>query len=205
MVRAARTGYIQDFVGSAHLFSSALTDVLQGHLLREAGASDLSFSQLKLLQLLAIAKIQTVGELAAFLGVSNAAASKTVERLVKKRWVARATPADDRRTANVTLTTRARRVLAIYEEKRREELRKVFEKAPTQELRRLAKLLDQVTIGIVNHTAKPENVCLHCGVYFRNKCLVRDLSGRSCLYQRRAQVKTERDSGRKLRHESALT
>jgi DNA-binding MarR family transcriptional regulator len=188
MAGTARIGRIQDFVGSAHLFSSAISEILQNRLLREAGAKNLSFSQLKLLQLLAIAETQTVGELAAFLGVSNAAASKTVEKLVQKGWVLRATPENDRRTANVALTSRARRLLATYEQKRWDKLNKVFEKASAQDLRKMARLMDQITVGIVDHSAKPEEICLHCGIYFRDKCLVRDLGGRSCLYQRRAKV-----------------
>ena len=192
MIRTARTGCIQDFVGSAHLFSSAFDEILQHRLLREAGATNLSFSQLKLMQLLGTVETQTVGELAAFLGVSDAAASKAVERLVKKGWVSRATPESDRRTAHVTLTPRARRLLMVYEQKRRDKLSKVFEGASTQELRRMAKLIDRITMGIVNHNAKPEDICLHCGIYFRQKCLVRDLSGRSCPYHRRARTAGQR-------------
>jgi len=201
MARNARTCPVQDFIGSAHLFSSALTEILQNCLLLEAGAKNLSFSQLKLLQLLGIAETQTVGELAAFLGVSNAAASKTVEKLVQKGWVSRATPERDRRTANVTLTPRARRLLAVYEQKRRDKLRKVFEKASAQDLRKTTRLMDRVTVGIVNHSAKPEDICLHCGIYFREKCLVRDLGGRNCLYQRRAELTAQQGqrNGRRAR------
>lgn len=192
MARSGRTGSIQQFLGSAHLFSSALTEILQNRLLREAGATNLSFSQLKLLQLLAIAETQTIGELAAFLGVSNAAASKTVERLVQQGWVSRATAEDDRRAAHVALTRRARHLLEVYKRKREEKLARVFDKASLRELRKLATLMDQITVDIVNHSAKPEDICLHCGIYFREKCLVRDLGGRSCLYRRRTEVTSQR-------------
>ena len=79
---------IHEFVGSAHLFSSALTEVLQAGLLRRVAGPRLNFSQLKLLQLLSVAKTQTIGELAAFLGVSNAAASKMVDKLVQRGFLA---------------------------------------------------------------------------------------------------------------------
>jgi len=202
MARSGRTGTIQQFVGSAHLFSSALTEILQNRLLREAGATNLSFSQLKLMQLLAIAETQTIGELAAFLGVSNAAASKTVEKLVQRGWVSRTTAASDRRAAHVALTHRARHLLAVYERKRQQKLAKVFDKAPPGELRRMATLMDRITVGIVNHSAKPEDICLHCGIYFRDRCLVRDLGGNSCLYRRRANVTSQR--GKRLNHKRAI-
>jgi DNA-binding MarR family transcriptional regulator len=196
MARSGRTGSIQQFLGSAHLFSSALTEILQNRLLWEAGATNLSFSQLKLLQLLAITETQTIGELAAFLGVSNAAASKTVEKLVQSGWVSRTTAESDRRTAHVALTRRAHHLLAVYERKRQQKLAKVFDKASLEELRRMATLMDQITVEMVNHSAKPEDICLHCGIYFRDKCLVRDLGGHSCLYRRRAKITSERGARR---------
>jgi len=148
-----------------------------------------SFSQLKLLQLLSLAKTQTIGELAAFLGVSSAAASKMVDKLVQRGWLLRAVGAADRRAAHVSLTARSQRLLATYDEKRREKLAKVFRGCPAQELRSVARMLDQVTAAIVNHSTKPEEICLHCGIYFRGKCLVRDLGGHNCLYQQRAQLR----------------
>lgn len=84
MHRDEKPSPLHEFVGSAHLFSSALTEILQAGLLRQVGGENLSFSQLKLLQLLSVANTQTIGELAAFLGVSNPAASKMVEKLVQR-------------------------------------------------------------------------------------------------------------------------
>lgn len=182
---------IREFVGSAHLFSSALTEVLQAGLLRRMAGSPLTFSQLKLLQLLSAAKTQTIGELAAFLGVSNAAASKMVDKLVQRGFLARSTGEHDRRAAHVSLTQRSHRMLADYDERRREKLAKVFRGCPAKDLRQLGRLLDQLTAAIVNHSTRPEEVCLHCGIYFRGKCLVRDLGGRNCLYQQRAQLRSE--------------
>ncbi|MGO9432810.1 MAG: MarR family winged helix-turn-helix transcriptional regulator [Terracidiphilus sp.] len=191
MMKSETSDPVWQFVGSAHLFSSAFTDVLQGGLLRQVAGSRLSFSQLKLLQLLSVAKTQTIGELAAFLGVSNAAASKMVEKLVQQGFLLRAVGENDRRAAHVSLTSRSRRLLADYDEKRREKLAKVFLGCSATELQKLAKLMDQVTAAIVNHSAKPEEICLHCGIYFRGRCLVRDLGGRNCLYQQRAQLRRE--------------
>ena len=182
---AAKADPVWDFAGSANLFSSALTDVLQAELLREVAGSQLSFSQLKLLQLLSLVDTRTISELAAFLGVSHAAASKMVDKLVQAGWLSRATRATDRRTAQVSLTTRSRRLVTAYEEKRRQKLAKVFRGHAARELRRVAKLLDQITATIVNHNNRPDQICLHCGIYFRDKCLVRDLGGRNCLYQKR--------------------
>ncbi|MGC2112553.1 MAG: MarR family transcriptional regulator [Candidatus Korobacteraceae bacterium] len=156
----------------------------------------LSFSQLKLLQLLSVAQTQTIGELAAFLGVSSAATSKMVEKLVQQGFLSRAVGQSDRRAAHVSLTPHSRRLLAEYEKERREELAKIFRGCSAAELRKVAKLLDHVTGAIVNHSAKPEEICLHCGIYFRGRCLVRDLGGRNCLYQERARTRMEAERSR---------
>ena len=186
---------VPEFVASAHLFSSALTEVLQAGLLRQVGRSDLSFSHLKLLQLLAVAKTQTVSELAMFLGVSKAAGSKMVDRLVLRGFVSRTVGTRDRRSAHVSLTARSHRLLADYEKRRLEKLAKIFRGCATRDLTKMAKLLDQVTAAIVYHSANPGEVCLHCGIYFPDRCLVRDLGGRNCQYRQRAQrrSRTERE------------
>ncbi len=194
MTKAESASPIHEFVGSAHLFSSALTEVLQAGLLRQVGGAQLSISQLKLLQLLSVAKTQTIGDLAAFLGVSGAAASKMVDKLVQRGWLSRVAGITDRRAAHVSLTLKSRRLLADYDRKRREKLAKVFRDCPSRELLKVAKLMDRITAAIVNHSAKPEEICLHCGIYFRGKCLVRDLGGRSCLYQQRAQLSRREQS-----------
>ena len=189
---------IQGFVGSAHLFSAALTDVLQARLLQESGGKSLSVANLKLLQLLAIAKTQTVGELAAFLGVSSAAASKMVERLVQGGWLNRSAGIADRRSAHVALTTKAQVLLAEFERRRRQKLAKVFGGASRAQLRALTKLMDKITVRIINHSARADDICLHCGIYFRDKCLVRDLGGKDCLYRQRAEAQTRTKRDRRL-------
>ena len=198
MLKSDRSNAVPEFVGSAHLFSSALTEVLQAGLLRRVAGSQLSFSHLKLLQLLSVAKTQTISELAAFLGVSNAAASKMVDKLVQRGFLSRAVRRNDRRSAYVSLTSRSQRLLAEYERRRQEKLARVFRGHSASDLRKLARLLDEVTAAIVNHTAKPEQICLHCGIYFRGKCLVRDLGGHSCLYQRRAQMRSATERGHRV-------
>jgi len=194
MPRTLTANPVQEFVGSAHLFSSALTEVLQNKLLREAGGLDLSFSQINLLQLLAVARTQTIGELAAFQGISNAAASKTVDKLVRTGWVSRTTAEKDRRVAHVSLTPQARHLLAEYDRKRRRKLQDIFRSMSPEELQHMAQLMDHITVGIINHSARAEDICLRCGIYFREKCPVRDLGGSICLYRKHGELRRNRRS-----------
>jgi DNA-binding MarR family transcriptional regulator len=183
---------INDFLGSAHVFAGAVNDIVEKRLLREVAGKQITFSQLKLLKLVAITDRHMVGDVAAFLGVSKAAASKAVDKLVRRHLLLRTEDQADRRAMQVSLTESGRRLLAAYDTARRRKLQHLFRTLTRAELIRTSEVLDRLSAGIVNHHAKPEEVCLKCGIYFREKCLMRDLVRRRCYYQ----MKTGRGNGR---------
>ena len=45
-------------------------------------------------------------------------------------------------------------------------------------------MLDRPFAGLVDRHSNPEEVCLQCGIYFREKCVVRQLMNRNCFYLR---------------------
>ncbi len=47
----------------------------------------------------------------------------------------------------------------------------------------MAEVLDRLAAAIVNECADPEEICLQCGIYFKERCLVQDLIRRSCRYR----------------------
>ena len=126
----------------------------------------------------------TLGDVASFLRVSNAAASKTVDRMVRRGLLRRTQDANDRRVMHLHLTQVARRLLRTYENARRLKLQSIFVQFPLEELRSASELLDRLSADIVDHTSNPEELCLKCGIYFRERCLVRQLVPRNCFFQR---------------------
>jgi len=177
------TDWINDFLGSAHVFASTVADVIEEELLREAGGDQITVSQLKLLKLVSLTEAQTIGDVAAFLGVSNAAASKAVDKLVRMMLLRRSEGEADRRAIHLSLTQLSRRLLDAYDEARRRKLQQVFGQLDPEELRQAALLLDRLSARIVEHSARAEQMCLQCGLYFREKCVLRNLLSRRCLYQ----------------------
>lgn len=173
-----------DFLGSAHVFAAAVRDVMESRLLRQVCGQQVSQSHLKLLTLVAKTKTHTIGDVAAFLGVTKAAASQAVDKLVRRKWLRRAEDQSDRRSAVLTLTESGQQLLSDYEDARSQKLTKVFRDFSAEELSHVADLLDRVSAQIVNHSAKPEEICLQCGIYFRERCLLRLLMGRTCFYQK---------------------
>jgi len=185
MGAACTPEFINDFLGSTQVFASSVNNVIEQRLLREVGPPDLTFSQFKLLKLVAHTDAQTIGDVATFLSISNAAASKAVDRLVRQGLLVRKEAQQDRRAIQLSLTPTSRRVLADYDAAKDDKLASVFRQFSTAELERTTELLDRLSAGIVNHTARVEDICLQCGIYYRKKCLVRQLARRNCIYHRR--------------------
>ncbi len=175
---------IDEFLGSAHVFASAVDNVIEAGLLREVAGDQVTVSQLKLLKLVAITDAQTIGDVALFLGVSNAAASKAVDKLVRRKLLRRAEGETDRRVIHLSLTAASRRVLAAYDLAKQQKLEHIFQKFSEDDLRRTSEVLDRLSAGIVEHTERDET-CLQCGIYFRERCLVRQIVKRNCFYKRR--------------------
>jgi len=175
---------VQAFLGSAHVFASAVSDVLERRLLDETAGGGLTFSQLKLLKLVSLSEAHTIGDVAAFLGVSSAAAGQAVDKLVWRMLLRRTEGEADRRSSQLSLTTPGREALEAYETARDQKLQEVFSECSPDQLLVTSELLDRLSASIVDHAAKPEEICLQCGIYFREKCPLRDYVRRTCFYQR---------------------
>jgi DNA-binding MarR family transcriptional regulator len=172
-----------DFLGSTHVFTSAVEEILEKQLLEEI-AEGLTLSQFKLLRMVELTDAHTISDVARFLGVSNAAASKAVDRLVRRRLLRRDEGQPDRREIRLSLTEPSRHLLAAYAKKKDHKLAHIFQGFSPEELRRAARLLDRLSAGLIDHQSNPDDVCLQCGIYFRDKCLVRQYVKRNCFYSR---------------------
>ena len=184
--RKSKSGdLIENFLGSTQIFSLALTEIFEAKVLSELGDGQLTAAQMKVLKLIEQSGRQTVGAVATFLGVSDPAASKAVERLVKRGFVAREERKGDRRTSELALTQDGGRMVAEYDSARHRRLAQVFRKFSPGRLKSAAALLDRLAASIVTHNADPEEVCLQCGVFLKQRCLLQDVVRRTCSYRKR--------------------
>jgi DNA-binding MarR family transcriptional regulator len=179
-----------EFLSSARVFAWSVREILEKAVLREVAREKLTFPQLKLLYLVAHTdEHTTVGDAAAFLGISNAAASKAVEKLVRRRLLRRTEIQEDRRSSQLSLTEASRKLLEAYEAARDDRAAKAFEQFSIEELKQASELLDRLAGAIVNPTADPAHVCMQCEIYYREKCRFGELGRRNCFYQRRKREK----------------
>ncbi len=175
---------LKDLLGDAHVLVAAISGVMENTLLNHL-ASGVTLAQLKILKLIDVTDAHHVSDIAAFLGVSNAAASKSVDRLVRQKYLCRAVAPSDRRSSEVTLAPAGRKLLRQYETAKDRKLAALFGDLDAREVRRTSEFLERLTKGIVNSSANPEEICLQCGIYLKKRCLVRDAVRAECSYQKR--------------------
>ncbi len=176
---------IYDFLSAARVFARAVRDVIEADVLREVVAGKLTMAHLKLLYLVAQTDSVTIGDAAAFLGVSSPAASKTVEKLVRRKLLRRSDIQGDRRTSQLSLTEASRRLLGTYEAARNQRATEIFSQYSPDVLQDTAEVLDHLASGIASQRqgATSGETCLQCEIYFRDACRFGRFGARNCYYQ----------------------
>jgi len=174
-------GYINDFLGSVRILSTTIDEWMEEEL-KETTKNRVTPSQLRVLKLVARTNARRIGDVADFLAVSNAAASKAVDRLVRRGLVRRAEAASDRRAVELSLTPEGRTLLAQYEAATTQVLKDVFGSVQQDQLEETAGFLDQLSTRMVKEGRTREGICLRCGIHFRDRCLLRQTVGRSCYF-----------------------
>jgi len=188
-----RIQLIQQVMGASHVFCSAVNELLE-RTLGEASDGQLAMSQVKLLLLIARPEHRfKVTDVADFLGVTNAAASRAIERLVQRGLVDRTISRDDRRAVDLALTDQSRELLARFTEARNEELLSLLGRVPEEKLARVSGLLDELSVLLLDLESEEKERCLRCGMHFRSGCVLRDVLGRECAVA--GQLYGRRDTG----------
>jgi DNA-binding MarR family transcriptional regulator len=177
----AIVGIINDFMGSVRILATTIDEWMEEEL-KETTKSRVTTSQLRVLKLVARTNARRIGDVADFLAVSNAAASKAVDRLVRRGLLRRNESPSDRRAVELSLTAEGRTVLAQYEAATNQVLKEVFGSLPADQLQATADFLDQLSTRMVRDGHTREGICLRCGIHFRDRCLLRQSVGRNCYF-----------------------
>ncbi len=182
-----------EFLSSARVLAWSVREVIERTVLREVSADKLTFAQLKLLYLVAHTDVISIGDAAAFLGVTCGAVSRTVEKLVRRRLLRRVAPQEDRRLIRLALTETSRKLIEAYQIARDHRARMAFRQFAPEDLRRTSELLDRLAGAIVSDGSDPNAVCMQCEIYVRDQCRFGEYGHRNCFYQRhKKQAQTNR-------------
>jgi len=186
VVRSEGLRLFAGFLGSA----SFLAEVGERLLARQlAKVSDeelgLTLAHVKLLTMVRWSGCETVSDLALFLGVTPAAASKSVDRLVQRGLLRRSTSLDDRRAHLLALTDAGGRLLEAYDEAVGRALQGLFGVFVTPELVAAQEVLDRIAVAIAEGQGPVEGPCSACALYRRDPCGVRVALERRCFFEER--------------------
>lgn len=183
MQAQAPCDWVKDFLRSARVFAWSVREVFERQVLREVAGDRLSFAQFKLLYFVAHTDTHTVGDAAAFLGVSKAAASKAVQKLVEQRLLRRVVSPSNRRSSQLVLTAASRRLLEAFQRERDRLAEGILGQFSSQQIQQTAEVLDRLAAAVAARSSHPDPVCLRCEVYFCRPCRFGELGRRNCFYE----------------------
>ena len=173
---------IQDFLGSVSLLAASIEEMLEKRLLWRVAGKRLTYAQFRLLKVLMKTHARTIRDVALFLRVSNAAASKASDKLVRLGLLCRAEAEDDRREIRLSLTDTSLKILGAYDEQRDRVIAEVFAGLPA--LQGTTEMLDRISAALLDGEAEGGATCFRCGIYYRDHCVARQLTRRRCFYER---------------------
>jgi DNA-binding MarR family transcriptional regulator len=182
METQASSRRVQEFVGCLTALTSILHQSVETDLLRDLAGSAVTLPQLKLMAMMTHRAHWNIHEVAACLHVSDAAASKIVDRLVRHRYLRRVEMPEDRRVAELSLTRRGHHVLHAYYAALAQKLDQLFEALPAEDLEGHEAFIDRLALEIRKGSAQAAQTCCHCGLYRRENCLLRAQAPELCFF-----------------------
>jgi DNA-binding MarR family transcriptional regulator len=166
----------------SHIFASAVREILESKLIKEASPVPLTVSQFHILKVMALNGQHQLGELADFLGVSPPATTKNIDKLERLGFVLRNPSAGDRRVTLLSVSRAGRKVVDKYEKIKAARLAPVLEKFGAEELETFALLLERFSVSLLQNENSRHDFCLRCDAYIETNCPVGRVRG-GCPYQ----------------------
>lgn len=173
--RSGHDDLVHELLGSASVFASVVTTVVNEALARVSGEHALSLGQLRFLELISHGDDANVTEIARSVQISSAAVSRNLDKLVDRGLVGRHPGTDDRRTVRLSLTGAGNAVLKEYRARIAASLVRYLGAESPESLRDITGALDRMTHSLLEaRTAEPPPCrgCIACNLFRRAGCLL---------------------------------
>lgn len=152
------------------LFCQTLTEVVRRPAYQEALEQELTEVQVDCMRYIYLHHLPSIGEIAAGLGISNAAATKLVNRLVLKDWVERKEDPKDRRVLQMRLTETGERLMEQVRQRESLNLSTVLNRMDRDDQELLCRGLEGFLTAALKEKKWVDRVCLRCGWAHRTEC-----------------------------------
>ncbi|MCP4902460.1 MAG: winged helix DNA-binding protein [bacterium] len=164
-------GYFR-FLRYGHILSSLLRELLEDRFLGELSTHPLTRAQFCFLKLITLNADVQIGEVARCLGVTAAASSKTIDKLVMLGLVTRTPSTEDRRATMLKATDAGRRLVRDFEDLKASRLWPVIDALGDDRRQLLCELLEEVCVNILDQERHLNRTCMRCAGYFHADCTV---------------------------------
>lgn len=169
-----------DLVGAVRMLSETVEELVERRLQREIVGERLSRSQWKLLEIFALADVGNVTDLASYQGVSTAAASKAVDRLVRLGLLTRTEDPDDRRHIRLALSTEGRQLISTYLDALEAGITRLFPNADAAEVHQVGALVEGLVASSTASRQDLERACSQIHLTRCTPCVVEQRMGGAC-------------------------
>ncbi len=167
----------------SHIFSSVVREILEVKLVGEVSPDSLTLSQFHLLKLISLNGQHQMGEIAEFLGVSPAAATKNIDKLEGLGLVARNPSEVDRRATLISCSAKGRHLVERYERAKEARIAPVLTAFKKEELEQLTRLLERFALFMLRSETGDDGLCLRCSAHYDDNCPVHRMRD-GCPYQK---------------------
>lgn len=164
---------VHELLGSASVFASVVTTIVNDALARVSGDHALPLGQLRFLELIAETGESNLTDIARSVAISNAAVSRALDKLVELGFLARRPGSADRRIVWFNLTDAGNAVLADYRARIESALIHTLEHEPAESMGQMALALDRMTRALLDAQEgepPPCRGCIACNLFRRPDC-----------------------------------
>jgi DNA-binding MarR family transcriptional regulator len=162
-----------DVEHASDLFVAIIEKLMTQRMLGESFEQQVTPSQLVALRYLYLNESSLMSDVAEGLGISFPAATKTIDRLVRKGLAGRSEDPHDRRVVRIRLTEEGRTlVLDVYRERARR-FSTVMERLDPLALDSLHRGMEAFITTAIDDEETVRSVCLHCGSEHHDSCPVK--------------------------------
>ena len=158
---------------ASDLFVAIIEKLMSQRMLGENFDQQVTPSQLVALRYLFLNESSLMSDVAEGLGISFPAATKTIDRLVRKELAGRSEDLRDRRVVRIRLTEEGRSlVMDIYKERARR-FSTVMARLDPVALSSLHRGMEAFITSAIDDEETVRSVCLHCGSEHHDSCPVK--------------------------------
>lgn len=151
------------FEKTAKLFCQSIVYQVIKPTLQELSKSDLTQVQLSCIRYVHTHSEPSVGAIASGLSISNAAAAKLTDRLVKKHLLSREEDLKDRRVLKIKLTSEGARLLEEIDRIESEQFQGILSRMSSEDMESLQRGLTGFLRAALVDVDQIDQICLHCG------------------------------------------